>query len=236
MEQLFGLVIFLVIAGVSSLVSKAQEEAKRKKLEEEGPILRREDLPPASRRLYGDEPALPTAQPRRPPPARRVPPAPTGPPIAVPMPPRPQREARGDFDDMQSYDTRRSLEETATSFEDEPRPAPRPQAPPPQRRPAPPQPRPQAPQRYPQAQPRPQQPRPQPQARPQQQPRPQPAPAVAAQAAATSQRPPQVAVAATGDATVGVRALFASRDGIRQAILAQEILGPPRSMAPYEFR
>lgn len=228
MEQLIFLVIMMVIAGIGNLMSKKQEAEKQRQRGEAEPTLRRDQLPEEIRRqLYGDTDDIPTARPRQTPPPRRQPPAPA----VRPQPPAPRPEAVAPqrrvppsppwqspvAAEATSIESDVSLEDVRPSWEDAPAPPQR-RAPPPRR---------------------------------QSQPRRQavPAPPVdtsrmdAADAEAAGRVAVAQAVAAIAAAPpmtrsapqprgggYGLQDIFGTRDALRRAILAQEILGPPVSL------
>lgn len=223
MEQIIVLIIFGVISLVGHLASKAKEDAEKKRREQEGPSLRRDQIPPEIRRqLYGDLDDVPMARPRESTPPRRMPPsiAPQSreamPSLEESTPPRraqaPQRQAPQRQMPQRQIPDRQAPQRQAPQVQAPQRRAPQQQAsaPPQQRRPQP------APQRA------------------SREARPAYAVPVAPIDQNTQRAPAQVAARTPGKPVRSASELFATRDDLRRGILASEVLGPPRALRPYE--
>lgn len=224
MDDLIGFLVFLIVMGIS-IASKFRSDRKaadERDAEADRPLTL-DELPESTRRMLYGEGDIPVAKPRQP--------------MPQPEAPRPAREAMPTPIPARQIVLERSapLETPQPIREQSQRPPITLERRPLTEGPARDSQQPQAPRMQPRHTPQPQQARP-PKHKQRQQPRPQPQP--------TSTQPAQMARAAT-PAEISERRIcrerrrvmnaLQSKQGLANAVLLREILGPPRALEPWNY-
>jgi len=223
MDDLIGFLVFLIVMGIS-IASKFRSDRKaadERDAEADRPLTL-DDLPESTRRMLYGEGDIPVARPRQP--------------MPEPEPPRPAREAM-----PTPIPARQIVLERSTPLETPQPVREQPQRPPVtlERRPlteapAPSSPQPQAPRMQPRYTQQQQQQARQPRHKQRQQARPQPTgaqPVQAPRAAAPAEIPERRACRERRR----VMNALQSKQGLANAVLLREILGPPRALEPWNY-